>query len=271
MASPVWFRELLKHLFPARFLLARATRVPLLGRLIDLALFNGDDIYYLPDNRVVEINATLPPPGDTVLPSAVAEHFVKTASRRFIMHSCLCRDAAKCEDYPTNLGCVFLGESTTRINPAFGREATVEEALAHLEKCREAGLVHLVGRNKLDAVWMNAWPKERLMTICHCCPCCCLWRVLPVIDQEVGRKVQRLPGVSVRVGDECVGCGVCERDACFVDAISVVEGRAVISDQCRGCGRCATLCPQQAIEVVFEDPDAVDQVVGRLSRLVDLG
>ena len=35
MSRPVWLVELIKKSFPGRFLAARATRLPLLGRMID--------------------------------------------------------------------------------------------------------------------------------------------------------------------------------------------------------------------------------------------
>ena len=48
MSRPMWLVELIKKSFPGRFLAARATRVPLLGRMIDHLLFEGDDLIYLP-------------------------------------------------------------------------------------------------------------------------------------------------------------------------------------------------------------------------------
>jgi len=48
-----------------------------------------------------------------------------------------------------------LGEAAMRIDSKLERKVTKEEALLHVEKCREAGLVHLMGRNKLDTVWLK--------------------------------------------------------------------------------------------------------------------
>jgi hypothetical protein len=90
------------------------------------------------------------------------------------MNTCLCRDAKQCKDYPIDLGCLFLGEAALGINPRLGRGVTKREALEHIRRCREAGLVHLIGRNKLDTVWLGVGPGDKLLTICHCCPCCCL-------------------------------------------------------------------------------------------------
>jgi ferredoxin len=270
MATPVWFVRLIKFGFPRRALLARLTRVPLLGRGLERLLFEGDRLLYLPQEGTLLVNEAVDLPGDVVLPSRVVEHFVRQAGHHVIMNRCLCRDASHCRDYPVELGCLFLGEAALQINPALGRRVTVDEALDHVRRCREAGLVHLIGRNKLDTVWLGAGPGDRLMTICNCCPCCCLWRVLPVISPEIGDRVTRMPGVSVAVTDRCVGCGTCTQGICFVDAICLEDGRASISDACRGCGRCAALCPHSAIDLRVQDAAFVDQAIRQLSPLVDL-
>jgi len=147
---------------------------------------------------------------------------------------------------------------------------TKEQALEHVRRCRKAGLVHLIGRNKLDTVWLGVGPGARLLTICNCCPCCCLWRVLPYLAPQIGSKVARMPGVSVAVGDDCTGCGVCAEGTCFVNAIHMVDGHAAIGEACRGCGRCVDACPQQAIKISIEYSQFVEKSVARISSLVDV-
>jgi ferredoxin len=186
------------------------------------------------------------------------------------MNVCLCRDASTCEDFPTDLGCLFLGEAAEGINPRLGRRVTKAEALAHVHRCREAGLVHMIGRNKLDTVWLGVGPTERLMTICNCCPCCCLWRMLPHVTPEIGAKVSRMPGVSVRVTELCVGCGACTDGVCFAGAIHLEGGRAQISDECRGCGQCVAVCPNEAIEMTVEGSRSVNDTIQRLAGRVDV-
>jgi len=270
MSRPVWFVKLLQKLFPQRFLLARLTRVPLVARIVDRLLFEGDDIIYLPRDRVIPVNQAIDNPGEMVLPSQVVEHFIEQANSHWIMNFCICRDAAKCEDYPVDLGCLFLGQAAIGINPKLGRRVTKQEALEHTRRCREAGLVHLVGRNKLDTVWLGVGPGNKLLTICNCCPCCCLWRILPHVAPQIGHKITKMPGVSVTVTDRCVGCGTCAQGVCFVDAIHLVGDRAAINDACRGCGRCVDVCPQQAIELSISDGQFVAQSIDRLSLLVDV-
>jgi ferredoxin len=244
--------------------------VPILGRIFDHWLFEGDDLIYLPKDQVIEINQSLDMPGEMVLPSQVVENFIEEANVHWIMNSCICRDAEKCDDYPIHLGCLFLGEAALGINPQLGRRVTKEEALEHVRRCREAGLVHLIGRNKLDTVWLGVGPGDKLLTVCNCCPCCCLWRVLPHVAPQIGAKVTRMPGVTVAVSDRCVGCGTCTGGVCFVDAIQMLGDRAVISDACRGCGHCVSVCPQEAIEISIKVGQFVEKAIARISPLVDV-
>jgi ferredoxin len=156
------------------------------------------------------------------------------------------------------------------INPQLGRRVTKAEAHEHVRRCREAGLVHLIGRNKLDSVWLGVSPGNKLLTVCNCCPCCCLWRMLPHIAPFIGAKVSRMPGVTISVTDKCVGCGTCTQGICFVNAIHLVSNRAVRSDACRGCGRCVSVCPQGVIEISIDNEQFVAKTVDRLSSLVDV-
>ncbi len=274
MARPMWFVRLLKKTFPNRAMIAKATNIPILGKLVDKMLFEGDDIIYLPKDNVaqktIQINQQLERPEETPLPSEIVHHFIEKANDHWIMDFCICRDASKCEDYPIKYGCLFMGEAIEGINPELGRRVTKEEAHEYARKCREAGLVHLIGRNKLDAEWLGVSPGEKLLTVCNCCPCCCLWKILPDLNPEIGRKITRMEGVHVKVTDACVGCGTCTEGVCFVDAISLVDGKAVISDECRGCGRCVEVCPESAIKMTIDNSKFVEISIERVLSAVDV-
>jgi ferredoxin len=270
VSRPRWFVQLVKWAFPGRFLAARSTNLPIIGGMVEHWLFRGDGLVYLPQDQVIEIDEAVELPGEMVLPSQVVEHFIKAASTHWIMNVCICRDANGCKDYPIEWGCLFLGEAAAGINPKLGRQVTEEEALAHVRRCREAGLVHLIGRNKMDTVWLGVGPGDRLLTICNCCPCCCLMGVLPYLAPQIGAKIARMPGVSVAVNGNCVGCGTCTLDVCFVKAIDLVDGHALISDECRGCGRCVRVCPEQAIEISVDQGQFVAETIARISPLVDV-
>jgi NAD-dependent dihydropyrimidine dehydrogenase PreA subunit len=279
MSRPIWLISLIKRTFPSRFLLARVTKAPVVGRVLDRWLFEGDDLFYLPPDhlaqpgprRIISVGKAVEATPDIVLPSQVMEHFIERAGVHWIMNACICRDASGCRDYPIDLGCLFLGEAAAGINPALGRRVTKEEALAHVRRCRAAGLVHLIGRNKLDTVWLGVKPGDQLLTICNCCPCCCLWRVLPHISSNIGQRVTRMDGVGVSVTDRCIGCGTCTAPAvCFVNAIALDHDRAIIGDACRGCGRCVEVCPQGAIELTIAGSAFVEDSIARIAPRVNV-
>lgn len=271
MSRPLWFVALLKKSFPQRFRLARLTHLPVIGALTDRSLFEGDDMVYLPSDRSIVIHQPIDIPDEFVLPSRVVDHFIERASHHWIMDFCICRESNQCSQYPRKYGCIFLGEAVHKINPRLGRLVSKEEALTHARLCREAGLVHVIGRNKLDVMWLGAGPGEKLLTICSCCPCCCLWKVLPEITPRIGLKVKRMPGVEVTVSERCLGCGTCAEGVCFVNAIHLVDGHAQIEPECRGCGRCVEACPNEAIDLTITAAGGVDQTIERLSQRVDLG
>jgi ferredoxin len=268
---PLWFIDLLKKGFRYRYSLARLSRLPVLGGVMDRLFFEGDDLVYLPKDRViqVEINQSFDPPESVVLPSQVVHSFIDEGTIHFVMDFCICRESNRCEDYPRDLGCLFVGEAASRIDPRLGMLVSREEAHRHVGLVGEAGLVHLVGRNKLDTVWLDVGPGERLLTVCNCCPCCCLWRMLPDLDPSIGGRVTKMEGVDVRVAEGCVGCGAC-LESCFVGAIRIVDGRSEIGDECRGCGRCQEACPNNAITITIPDLADVEGTIRRIEGVVDV-
>ncbi len=261
--------KLIDKFFPKRFRLADLTNYPLIGRLVDKLLFEEDNMIYLTKDSVIEMDKSIEMPDNYVLPSKIVDYFIEEADFHWIMDFCICRKSNQCKDYPMDLGCLFLGEAAKDIDDDLGRPVSKEEALEHVEKCREAGLVHLIGRNKLDPVWLDIGPGKKLMTICNCCPCCCLWKMIPNLDHDISDKIKRMPGVEIEVTDSCIGCGECT-DVCFVDAIEIDDGKAVISEDCRGCGRCIEECPEDALILNYKELDYYDKSIEELKDVVDL-
>jgi len=270
MARPIWFVNFLKRIYPTRHSIARLTKLPLIGDLVDHLLFRGDEMYVIPKDQTIQINAQLDNPESTIIPSQLVEHYINQASHHWIMDFCICREGDGCQDYAQDLGCIFLGEPVLQINSKLGRLVTREEALDHARRCREAGLVHSVGRNRLDSIWLGANPAEELMTICNCCPCCCLWGLVTDLTPKISEKITRLPGVELAVNGNCTGCGLCADGICFADAIQVKNGQAVISLECRGCGRCVEICPEGAIILTIDGKENLQETIRRLDQLVDL-
>jgi UDP-glucose 4-epimerase len=73
----------------------------------------------------------------------------------------------------------------------------------------------------------------------------------------------RLDGISVEVNGECDGCGECV-GRCYINAIHVHDGKAVIGERCRACGRCAAMCPAHAINVRIEESQFLDMSYERI-------
>ena len=244
---------LVGHTFHTRFFLSRMTRRSrIFKKIIDKILFEDDEVYVLPNKNAVnktittniEVNQSFQKDDSEFVPSQIIKEVIKEAEDIVIMHKCLCRTSANCEDYPQDFGCIFIGPASRKIASKYGRSATVEEALAHVGKADELGLSHVIGRNKIDSVWMNVRPKEKLLTICHCCPCCCLWKVLPDLDDDISNKVMG-------------------------NAIYIEDGKISIDqDKCVGCGHCVQTCKFDAIELNYSQK-SIDSVLNRIGELVD--
>jgi ferredoxin len=251
--------------FPRNLSHDNPTNNPNVAKMMEQFL-KDDDVICLPKDKVIRVEKSVSKGPDVVLPSKAVEYAIKRASHRVIMHFCICREAMQCNDYPIELGCIFLGDAARKIDPELGREASVEEALEAAEKCREAGLVHNIGRSGLDPVWLAVGPPDKLLTICNCCPCCCITRTIPYSNPVLGEKHSRMPGVKVTVNDDCNGCGICVEEACIFQAVTIEDGRALMNDECRACGRCASLCPEEAVEITIDDPAFLDKIIERLAK-----
>jgi Pyruvate/2-oxoacid:ferredoxin oxidoreductase delta subunit len=260
------FVLLIEKFFPYRFKLAKFTHLPIFRNIIKKMLFDKNNLTVITKDKVVEIplNKKIKPPDTIVVPSKVVEYFIENASYHFIMDFCLCREAMQCKNHPIEFGCLFLGDAARNIPFELGKKVSKEEALEHAKKCRENGLVHVVGRDKLDEQWLGVGSKIPLLTICNCCSCCCLWRMLPNLNSELSSTVKKMPGLKTIVNDNCTGCGTCASNICFVKCIQIKDDVAVISDECRGCGRFAEVCPNNAIDVLIEDENFIKKTIERV-------
>jgi ferredoxin len=218
----------------------------------------------------IPINKDIEGAEGIALPEEVLDRLIDISNYRVILKQCACRTVYGCEHYPRDVGCIFMGEAARKIPREYGREATKNEAKAHVRKAIDAGLVPIVGEARADYELLRLPYDRRLLTNCFCCECCCLSRAFrrgPVAI--VDGILHPVKGLTVEVTDACVGCGTCER-TCFIKAIEVRCGRAVINDYCRVCGRCAAVCPQNAIKLKLDNPHAVDDVVNEILAKVDL-
>lgn len=270
---------LVKKIFRFRFMVAGWTsKSGIISKITKKLLFEHDGTFFVPNKKsvttlsseTIEMNQSIEKPDNIVMPSDIIKSFIRESDDIVIMNNCLCRSSAECNDYPRDLGCIFLGKTTRKISRKYCHEATPEEAIEHIDKCDEAGLIHIIGRNKIDSIWMGVGPDDELLTICNCCPCCCLWRVYPLLSQQIQNDFYKIPGVNVTCDeDKCVLCKKCV-DSCFGDAISIVDNKISINnDVCIGCGSCSNTCPTNAMQLNYDKKD-VDSVFNKINSLVNI-
>ena len=260
----------LKYIFNWRFWIAEITKKSKACRkLIDKMLFEDDEIVVVPNT--ININKKIESEGSEFLPTQVIKDVVKRCDDIVIMNSCLCRSSNDCQGYPKDIGCIFLGPTARKIPKHIGHLATVEEAFEQIDRADAAGLSHIIGRNKIDTVWMNVRPGKGLLTICHCCPCCCLWKVYPNLDESISNKLEKLDGLTVTLNeDKCRMCKKCLDETCMFDAISLKDNRTSIDfDICKGCGLCVNACKFNAITIDYTD-ETIDNVVNRMDNLLEI-
>ncbi|MBN1246343.1 MAG: 4Fe-4S binding protein [Anaerolineae bacterium] len=236
-------------------------KLPVLGPYLQPRLFDPAESQAI----MIPVHEAIQGGDSVILPYTLLPALVQQASHRAVLNHCMCREAEGCQAYPQDLGCLFLGEGATQIDPSLGRLVDVGEALAHVERAMDLGLMPTILHSSLDAFMLQI-PFRRMLAICFCCDCCCTIRKgMRMGPPAAWQTVTRLPGLTVAVADTCTGCGRC-MDRCPVEAISLSGGRAIISEQCKGCGACVAACPVGAISL--QVADGID-VTGALLTLVE--
>ncbi len=267
MARSRLFYETLMKLWPLGRFIYRLTNRRLLRPLSRpfFKALNSEAI-------IIPIHETIADPESVVLPYPMLVPLITHTSTRFLMNECMCRRGENCQTYPQDFGCLFLGDGATRISPSMGRLVDEDEAIAHVQQAMDLGLMPLVVHTTFDALTLGI-PYRRMLGVCFCCDCCCTvqqgLRLGPPAFWDI---VVRLPGLTVEVDGDCVGCGACI-EPCYVKAISLSNGRARVNEElCKGCGRCLTACPTGAITLrMDEGVDTLGQLVSRINRRTDIG
>ena len=219
---------------------------------------------------VIPVDKTLEAPGDVELPYKIVEDMIDKSTHRVIMDFCGCRMGYECENYPTELGCLMMGEDSKKIPKAWSRPVSKQEARDHLHKVVEAGLVPFIGKARIDNFIFGIPDNGKLLTVCFCCECCCIGRLITPQIPAKDRNMQfnRLIGLDVWVDrDRCEGCGTCT-DKCFLNLIEVRDEKASIPSNCRGCGRCVKYCPNEAIRMRLNNPDYIDHAIRNIESFV---
>lgn len=207
------------------------------------------------------------------LPVVVIEELIRRSPHRVISKTCTCRDAHNCKNHSKEIGCIHIGAATAEESDELCYHATVEEAIEHLHKAVDDGLMPFIGHVFFDHVFWDVNFESPFLTVCFCCECCCTnfnsYRY-DMVRGEAGNCYKKLDGLEVCIDPgKCVGCGTCV-DKCMNHALRIENGTVIWDeDRCKGCGACALHCPQKAIEIKVADVGkAVDDLLKRLEPQV---
>ena len=223
----------------------------------------------------IPVNVTLGDYEDQILHYKVTEHFINKAGTIVLM-DCPCRTSAGgCENHDVHLGCTYLGAGAAAMDLSKfpgARRATKEEALEFERKAYDNGLVPHLGKFRGDAAHFGVLDYEdQLMSICHCCSCCCVVSLAKYGPKEYKKMIHRMEGVEVRIDqDKCTGCGKCFK-TCIYDGLKMKNNKtSIIQDNCMGCGRCEMKCPSGAVSVIIDDFSRIDELIARFEERTDI-
>ncbi|TFH38513.1 MAG: hypothetical protein E4G96_10375 [Chrysiogenales bacterium] len=267
---PAWWLDALRVYWPLNNLVARATSIPLLGRILFTAvrpLFSKKNfnVTYVPVNRSIRGAENM------VLPARLIEGLIQKSSHRVVLKRCSCRDSEGCGEFPVEMACLLMGDGARHIDPRIARHVTTGEAVAHLHDRIGRGLIPMLGRVRMDDFYYGVPNEGRLLTICFCCPCCCtVLRSSRFFPKEVQDSLVRVKGLAITVDhDVCGLCGACV-EGCFMGALRI-EGGGIVRDEglCKGCGHCAARCPEGAVTMTIDDLEgAMAEIRGRIGERI---
>jgi UDP-glucose 4-epimerase len=253
--SPAWRRimSFYKYLKPGIWVM----RQPVIGPVLQKAWIRE----HRDANWILPVNEAIPRGRQAALPGIIVEQLLRASDGIFSMAACPCRTAYQCANHPRNLGCLHIGPAVRQIPADVGRLLSLEEGLQHLELAQASNLIPTILYNPSEAEIFKV-DKQRMLSICFCCECCCDVRLLLRRGPERYWNLynQRLPGLEILVGAGCTLCGDCVR-ACYGGdrIIQMGKERAEISDRCIGCGRCVSACLEGALSIRVQ-PDSELQV-----------
>ncbi|MCE1254445.1 MAG: 4Fe-4S binding protein [Anaerolineae bacterium] len=228
---------------------------PVIGPIYKrLMMFSPEESTYS-HGTIYNLNVDVSDMGESVVvPMDLVKDMLRNASYIASANTCLCRDAANCQDYPKEVCCLFLSNSgRTLVKHRVGYEISVEDALARVDKAAELGLIG-------QAMWVEVeqyiWglanaDMDHFLEMCFCCPCCCVGLNLSKnASRDVKRRFRASGWTAVVDVNACVGCGSCV-EPCPQAAIAQNEGGKITinQDYCVGCGICKTKCSVDAIKI----------------------
>ena len=133
--------------------------------------------------------------------------------------------------------------------PALKKQTNIEETMILAKNEHEFEKL----KNKADVTEIN----QKAVILCNCN------KIFNKKSEIISRKGQSCAVINNTFGSlndckfSCIGLGDCVR-SCPQEAISVVNGTAVINILCNGCGECLSICPKKLIKLV---PAATTEIV----------
>ena len=190
----------------------------------------------------------------SVVPYDLVMDMIDRADYVAIMNHCLCRSAGGCTDGRENIGCIFLNASgAISVKNGIAKEASKEEARAHVHRAMEAGLMgHVLWVQLEQLIWgVPNHQMDELVEICFCDPeYCVALRSIRAGGDDWKARFKGTGFTAVVNHDMCAKCKSCV-DKCPQDAIAHAEdgGITINQDKCFGCGFCKEACPKTAIQI----------------------
>ncbi|MFH2067614.1 MAG: 4Fe-4S binding protein [Pseudomonadota bacterium] len=200
---------------------------------------------FLPPLRTIPVNHSIDAT-QKVAPYSDARAIIQSKDKIAIAN-CICRTQNNLLEKgcgkPLEVCFVFGSHAEYYLDNKMARQIDHDEALAILDKCEEAGLVHQPA-NMINPGGM-----------CNCCgDCCGVLRALNKLPRPA-EQVANIYWASVDP-ERCTGCELC-MERCQMQAIQLNEDQisTINTDRCIGCGLCVTSCPAEALSMVVKPED----------------
>ena len=191
----------------------------------------------IPQLRTIPVETSVPVPGKyKVSTYDDARHLVEHAPGPLAVANCACRQTKdiqgeSCSYSDIRETCLQIGPDHARqyVDMGIGRYITKGEALAILDRARQAGFI------------LQPENSRNPEAICCCCGDCC--GLLSAVKKSPRPADMYASNYYAEVDSAvCQGCGTCVQ-RCQLESRTIVDGKAVVNlDRCIGCGNCVVTC-----------------------------